>query len=117
MVVTRNDTGQYILVKVPTIEIQGVTYVPIKTFYNLFNLDVYWHPENRSVEVSGLMEKEIFIEDSQIVKKGDVPFVMDYQMKIISGVSYAPLTYYTTDIKNFIMPNISDLTLIILPLK
>lgn len=117
MVVTRNDAGQYILVKVPTIEIQGVTYVPIKTFYNLFNLDVYWHPENRSVEVNGLMEKEIFIEDSQIVKKGDVPFVMDYQMKIISGVSYAPLTYYTTDIKNFIMPNISDLTLIILPLK
>ena len=105
MVVTRNDAGQYILVKVPTIEIQGVTYVPIKTFYNLFNLDVYWHPENRSVEVSGLMEKEIFIEDSKIVKKGNVPFLMAYQMKIISGVSYAPLTYDIQENSDFVQRN------------
>ena len=117
MIVTQNDSGQYILVRVPTIEIQGITYVPIKTFYNLFNIDVIWHPENVSVEVKGLIQTEIFIENSNVVKKDDMPTVMDYPMKIIDGVSYAPLAYYTTDMPNFIMPNISKLTLIIIPLN
>ncbi|MBF4692044.1 stalk domain-containing protein [Fusibacter ferrireducens] len=116
MMITRSDSGQYILVRVPTREIQGITYVPIKTFYNLFDIEVLWHPETVSVEVKGLMQTEIFIENSMIVQKDDSPAVMDYPMKIIEGVSYAPIGYYTTDTANFIMPNISKLTLIIIPI-
>lgn len=117
MLITQSDSGQYILVRVPTLEIQGITYVPIKTFYNLFDIEVIWHPETVSVEVKGLMQTEIFIEDSKVIQKDDLPTVMDYPMKIIGGVSYAPIAYYTTDMSNFIMPNISNLTLIIIPLN
>ncbi|GAU77495.1 stalk domain-containing protein [Fusibacter sp. 3D3] len=117
MQIIQSDSGQYILVRVPTTKIQGITYVPIKTFYNLFNIEVIWHPESVSVEVKGIMQTEIFIEDSKVVKKEDILTIMDYPMKIIGGVSYAPIAYYTTDRSNFIMPNISNLTLIIIPLN
>ncbi len=117
MTINQNASGEYILARVPTIEMEGTIYVPVKTFYNLFGIEVLWHPETKSVEVKGLMQTEVFIQNSKVVQKDNVSTVMDYPMKIIDGVSYVSMAYYTTDIQNFIMPNRLGLTLIIIPLN
>ena len=105
----------YVLITVKAIEKNGVIYIPIKEFYDYFGIDVIWRPDNSTIEVDGIINREIFTNKSKLIKKDSENFMLANPVFIENGISYCEISYFSSDIENFIPPNKIGLTLIIIP--
>jgi hypothetical protein len=107
-------TATNIVVTIPAIEKNGLTYLPVKRFYQYFGIETTWLEMYKRITIQGIVHTVSFEDGNAVGTTENEQYFVEGPMVIIDGISYLPMSWFTSDIDNYYH---ASKVLIIIPIR